>query len=176
MHLSFKISLRIFLLTLAPRAYVTYYQARRLSGHTSPRGEYACFLKDHTFQESKLGTLHQERNLFLIKSTMHSLNNLLLRYQCWSTVLWVGQNVVATLWATFMLIEDVKPYWSKKLKTACFITIHGAHGLAVGVKTPIPLRLDLGQEAWPITRTVRSLIQLLRVLRKEIGRGDQAGF
>ena len=49
MHLSFRISMRTFLLTLAPRAYVTYYQARGLSGHTSPCGEYACFLKVYTF-------------------------------------------------------------------------------------------------------------------------------
>ena len=40
----------------------------------------------------------------------------------------------------------------------------------------IPLRLDLGQEAWPITRTVRGLIQLLGVSCKETRRGDQAGF
>ena len=53
-----------FLLTLVPRAYVTYYQAWGLSGHTSPCGEYACFLKGYTFQKSKVGTLHQERNLF----------------------------------------------------------------------------------------------------------------
>jgi len=64
MHLSFRISLRTFLLTLAPRAYVTYYQARGLSGHTSPCGEYACFFEVYTFQKSKVGTLHQERNLF----------------------------------------------------------------------------------------------------------------
>ena len=64
MHLSLKTTLGNFLLTLAPRAYVTYYQARGLSGHTSPCGEYAYFLKDYTFQKSKVGTLHQERNLF----------------------------------------------------------------------------------------------------------------
>ena len=29
-------------LTLAPRDYVTYYQSRVLSGHTSPCGECAC--------------------------------------------------------------------------------------------------------------------------------------
>ena len=30
--------------TLAPRDCVIYYQARGLSGHTSPRGECACFV------------------------------------------------------------------------------------------------------------------------------------
>ena len=35
----------IFLLwTLAPHDYVIYYQARGLSGHTSPRGECVCFV------------------------------------------------------------------------------------------------------------------------------------
>ena len=51
MHLSFQIPLRTFLSILAPRAYVTYYQARGQSGHTSPCGEYAYFLEDYTFSE-----------------------------------------------------------------------------------------------------------------------------
>ena len=64
MHLSLKTTLGDFLLTLAPRAYVTYYQARGLSGHTSPSGEFACFFDASTFQKGKVGTLHQERNFF----------------------------------------------------------------------------------------------------------------
>jgi len=63
MHLSFRISLRTFLLTLAPRAYDTYYQARGLSGHTSPNGEFACFFDASTFQKGKVGTLHLAVNL-----------------------------------------------------------------------------------------------------------------
>ena len=45
----------IFLfLTLAPRDCVTYYQARGLSGHTSPHGECACFiLEDSTPLKAK---------------------------------------------------------------------------------------------------------------------------
>ena len=35
--------LLFYFLTLAPHDYVIYYQARGLSGHTSPRGECACF-------------------------------------------------------------------------------------------------------------------------------------
>ena len=68
MHLSFRIILKAFLLTLAARAYVTYYQARGLSGHTSPCGEYACFFEVLSFQKSKVGTLHQERNLFKFRA------------------------------------------------------------------------------------------------------------
>jgi len=63
MHHNFEISMETFL-TLAPRVYVTYYQARGLSGHTSRCGEYACIFEVYTFQKSKVGTLHQERNLF----------------------------------------------------------------------------------------------------------------
>jgi len=68
MHLNFRISLRTFLLTLAPRVYATYYQARGLSGHTSPCGEYACFYEAHTFQKSKVDTLYQEKNLFKLRT------------------------------------------------------------------------------------------------------------
>ena len=64
MHLSFRIIFKAFLLTLAPRAYIAYYQARGLSGLTSPSGEYACFLENYTFHKSKVGTLHQERIFF----------------------------------------------------------------------------------------------------------------
>ena len=34
----------LLLWTLAPHDYVIYYQARGLSGHTSPSGECACFI------------------------------------------------------------------------------------------------------------------------------------
>ena len=34
----------LLLWTLAPYDYVIYCQARGLSGHTSPRGECACFI------------------------------------------------------------------------------------------------------------------------------------
>ena len=34
----------LLLWTLAPHDYVIYYQARGLSGHTSPRGECVCFI------------------------------------------------------------------------------------------------------------------------------------
>ena len=37
-----------YFLTLAPHDYIIYYQARGLSGHTSPRGECAgFFLEDY---------------------------------------------------------------------------------------------------------------------------------
>ena len=84
--------------TLAPRAYVTYYQAQRLSGHTSPCGECVCFstpmplmfkdatLQDHLhfFSEIQVGTLPRtEIFFFFLKSTIHSSDNLLLQRQRW---------------------------------------------------------------------------------------------
>jgi len=66
-HLSFRISMKTFL-TLVPRAYVTYYQARGLSGHTSPCREHACFLKDCTFYKSKVFTLHREKKYFFSRA------------------------------------------------------------------------------------------------------------
>ena len=41
--------------------------------------------------------------------------------------------------------QGLKPYLSEKVKMACHSIIHGARGLAVGVLTPIPLRLGLGR-------------------------------
>ena len=41
--------------------------------------------------------------------------------------------------------QGLKPYLLEKVKMACRSIIHGAWGLAVGVLTPIPLRLDLGR-------------------------------
>jgi len=129
---------------LAPHAYVIYYQARRLSGHTSPYGEYACFLKHYTFWKSKVGTLHQERNLFLLKAPC------ILR-----TTYFIDADVDQLSFELVKILLQLFGWfscWSKKLKTVCYIIIHGARGLAVGVPTPIPLWLDLGQETWPITR------------------------
>ena len=66
--------------------------------------------------------------------------------------------------------QGLKPYLSKKVKVACRSIIHGARGLAVGVLTPIPLRLGLG---WPRSegpvyqKTTRGLANLFGVPRKE---------
>ena len=42
--------------------------------------------------------------------------------------------------------QGLKLYLSEKVKMACRSIMHDARGLAVGVLTPIPLRLGLG---WP---------------------------
>jgi len=68
MHFSFLFSRKDFFLTLVSHDYVTDYQARGLSGHTSLCSEFACFLKDYTFQKSTVGTLHQETNLFCLRA------------------------------------------------------------------------------------------------------------
>ena len=41
--------------------------------------------------------------------------------------------------------QKLKLYYSEKVKVACRSKTHGALGLAMGVLTPIPLRLRLGQ-------------------------------
>ena len=65
--------------TLAPRAYVTYYQARGLSGHTSPCGECVGFFDPYASDDqgryasrpltflsrNTSGHTSQDRNLFL---------------------------------------------------------------------------------------------------------------
>ena len=53
---------------------------------------------------------------------------------------------------------------------ACHVRIHGARGLAVGVLTPIPLRLCLGRlglGSLAQQETTRGPIDLLGVPRKE---------
>ena len=54
--------------------------------------------------------------------------------------------------------------------TACRSIIHGARGLAVGVLTPIPLRLGLGRPGLGGSvhqKTTRDPADLLEVPRKE---------
>ena len=66
--------------------------------------------------------------------------------------------------------QGLKPYLSEKVKMACRSIIHGARGLAMGVLTPIPLRLGLGwprSEALVHQRTTRGLASLFGVPRKE---------
>ena len=97
--IGFLTSAEILFWTLAPCACVTYYQAQGLSGHTSPCGECVCFLtptplmiKDATLQDAltflfrnTVGTHHRRKIFFfLLKSTIHSSDNLFLRRQRWS--------------------------------------------------------------------------------------------
>ena len=141
MHLNFKTTLGNFLLTLAPRAYVTYYQAQGLSGHTSPCGEYACFFEDPYFSESKVGTLHRKRNIFSLKSTMHSSNNWLL---LWSNMCRFGQNTVAIVWAMFMLIEDVKVSLVEEAQDGVLLHNTWCSGTSCGGINPYTLMARLG--------------------------------
>jgi hypothetical protein len=61
--------LRILFLTLASRAYITYYQARELSGYISPDGELFLFFDPYAL-EFFVCYFHQVRALtFLIRNT-----------------------------------------------------------------------------------------------------------
>ena len=66
--------------------------------------------------------------------------------------------------------QGLKPYLLEKVKMACRSIIHGARGLAVGVLTPIPLRLGLGRPGLgglAQQETTRGPVNLLGVPRKE---------
>ena len=67
-------------------------------------------------------------------------------------------------------MSRLKPHYSEKVKVACCSIIHSARGLAVGVLTPIPLRLSLGQpgSVGPVhQKTTRGPANLIGVPRKE---------
>ena len=66
--------------------------------------------------------------------------------------------------------QELKPHCSEKVKMACCSIIHGARGLAVGVLTPIPLRLGLGRpgSVGPVhQKTMRGPANLFGVPHKE---------
>ena len=66
--------------------------------------------------------------------------------------------------------QGLKPYLSEKVKMACRIIMHGARGLAMGVLTPIPLWLSLGQpgSVGPVHQKMTcGPVNLIGVLRKE---------
>ena len=66
--------------------------------------------------------------------------------------------------------QGLKLYYSEKVKMACHSIIHGARGLAVGVLTPIPLRLSLGRPGSVGSvhqKTTHSPTSLFGVPRKE---------
>ena len=81
------------------------------------------------------------------------------------------------LWTTYFSDDNggqrcqgLKSYYSEKVKIACRSIIHGARGLAVGVLTPIPLRLGLGRpgSVGPVhQKMTRGPANLFGVPRKE---------
>ena len=87
-----------YFLSLAPRDYVTYYQAQGLSGHTSPCGECVFFnLEDSmppevegdylpfSWSDSKWAHLVHSENFFLILnlSSLHPSGKPYLGYSAW---------------------------------------------------------------------------------------------
>ena len=66
--------------------------------------------------------------------------------------------------------QKLKLYYLEKVKVACCSKTHGARGLAVGVLTPIPLRLRLGRPGSVGSvhqKTTRGPTNLFGVPRKE---------
>jgi hypothetical protein len=160
MHLSVHLSIQFpwsFILDPGTRAYATYYQARGLSGHTSPSGECVYFSTPvlclpclHFFSENTSGHTSPRRKSFSFFSEHYtffgqSTSLAITVVGCivsWSEAYNSCSDGVLTGWRR----QGLKPYCSEKVKMACRFTMHSARGLAMGVLTPIPLRLDLG---WP---------------------------
>ena len=96
-----------------------------------------------------MGTLDQERNLFLFS----------LRAPCilWTTGIFGYNHGLLLSVLTRIMAHSIGQYFNQLEmtlrrialvegdRTACHSIIHGAWGLAVGVLTPIPLRLGLGR-------------------------------
>jgi hypothetical protein len=70
----------------------------------------------------------------------------------------------------WLVMSRTQAHYLEKIKTACRIIMYSARGLAMGVLTHIPLRLDLG---WPRLegpahqKMTRGPVDLLGVPRKE---------
>jgi hypothetical protein len=100
---------------------------RNTSGHTSPgRKSFSFFSEHHTFFGQPTFFNNNGGRLYY---------KLVERLQSCSDGVLTGRRS-----------QELKPHCSEKVKTACCIIMYSAQGLAVGVLTPIPLRLDLD---WP---------------------------
>jgi hypothetical protein len=133
-----------------------------------------CLLCLHFFSEIHWAHFTWKEIFFFFSlSTIHSLDNLL------SPITTVVDYIIS--WSdacnscsdgvlTGQRHQELKPHCLEKVKTACHIIMYSARGLAVGVLTPIPLRLDLG---WPRPegpahqKMTRGPVNLLGVPRKE---------
>ena len=121
-----------FFLTLAPRAYVTYYQAQGLSGHTLPCGEFASFWQTLLYRKVKWAHF-TGKEIFFLRAPCILWTTGFFDVDVDQLVFKTGRNIITIFRATFLLVKDAKSCWSKKLQRACCIIIHGARGLAVGV-------------------------------------------
>ena len=92
-----------FYLTLAPYDYAIYCQARGLSGHTSPRGECACF-----FLEDSV-TLETEED-YLLSS--------------WSDSKWAHLVHCEEIFDSGL--ELLTPLWQAVLGLSCLATVRAA--------------------------------------------------
>ena len=93
----------LLLWTLAPYDYVIYYQARGLSGHTSPRGECACFILEDS------APLKAEEDYLLFS---------------WSDSKWAHLVHYEEIFDSEL--ELLTPLWQAILGLCCSATIHAA--------------------------------------------------
>jgi hypothetical protein len=93
----------------------------------------------HTSLERKSFSFSQEHHTFFKQPTFSGNNSGRLYYKL------VGRLQQLLGWFfTDWRRQELKPHCSEKVKMACHITMYSARGLAMGVLSPIPLRLDLG--------------------------------
>ena len=96
----------LLLWTLAPRDYVTYYQARGLSGHTSPNDECVCFILEDSMP------LEAEEDYLLFS---------------WSDSKWA--HLVHYEEIFNFELELLTPLWQAVLGLYCLATVHTARRL-----------------------------------------------
>jgi hypothetical protein len=95
--------------------------------------KWAHFTRKEIFSFS-LSTIHSSNNLLSLITTVVAY------ITSWSDAC----NSCSDGVLTGQRCQELKPHCSEKVKMVCRITMHSARGLAMGVLTPIPLRLDLG--------------------------------
>jgi len=152
---------------------MTYYQARRLSGHTSPCGEFSCFLNTFPFQKSKVGTLQQKRNLFWLRAPC------IIRTTCFFDVdqlsFELGKHQCNYL-GDFHANRRFQASLVEEAQDGVFHYNTWSSGTSYGGINPYNLMARLGPGDLAHHEIVQGLIQLLGVSCKETRRGDQVGF
>ena len=101
-------------LTLAPHDYVIYYQARGLSGHTSPRGECAgFFLEDYMpLEEDSLLPWSDSKWAHLVHCEEIFYSKLELLTPLWQAVLGSYCSVVVLATRNCLLLLSNSSWWS----------------------------------------------------------------
>jgi len=154
---------------------VTYYQAQGLSGHTSPCGELACFWQTLLCRKVKWAHFIRKQIFFLkehhafFEQPTSSILILVNWFSCWSKYRCNCLGDFPYCRSCQVLLVEEAQDGVLHHNTRCSET-------SCGGINPYTLTVRLGLGGLAHHETVRSLIQLLGVSRKETRRGDQAKF